>query len=198
MKKRPTWGIPLSKSAWKTGRLFMRWHRRWQDYWRNIAKSAKLFKAGKVNTVVLLTAIRPAGDRSELEYMQDAARSENLPAEHVVAISECVCTYTQVVYLLQQAKVVNANLHFISSNFHYPRVRWIAWRLRKKLGAQDVQVSHSWTIGIPRPAELVSDIILMILYPIIDLLGGAEWFVRKTEKRVHLRSAFGRRGKGDL
>jgi len=44
-------------------------------------------------------------------------------------------------------------------------------------------VKHKVVFGIPRPFEIFYDITLAITFPIIDLLGKREWFLKKVTAR---------------
>ena len=85
-------------------------------------------------------------------------------------------TIGQVEYVGELAKQENANIIFISSLSHFPRVWWIC----KRAG---IIAQHKIAFGIPRPTEIISDTALIFLYPIIDLFGMKKWFQRKLIQR---------------
>lgn len=81
-------------------------------------------------------------------------------------IQEVQCTYEtigELEYALSLAEKEHAWLVIITTILHFPRVWWLT-RGKNKVDRQIV-------FGIPRPLEAFTDIIGMIVFPIIDLLG---------------------------
>ncbi len=83
-------------------------------------------------------------------------------------------TIGQIERALIEASRRNMRLMFISSALHYPRVRWLT------LGKN---VSHRVVYGTPRPKEALTDLLLAVAFPVLDLLGFRRKFQEMTRKR---------------
>lgn len=171
--------LPLSKSLWPDGR-FGPW--RLQDGYRIVKEAVILANNRETDGTLLLTATEPKDSpKSELDYMLEVTASEDLRSGHLYVVSQCFDTPSQISYAIRLAKLSDyGKLLILCSPLHYLRVRWIVSRMPTDL---DLEITCNMVFGIPRPKEVITDLILIFIYPIIDTLGCDTWFRSYTEKR---------------
>jgi hypothetical protein len=92
----------------------------------------------------------------------------------IIVIEKTHETVEQIEIVTEYAKENNAKLIIISTFLHYLRVRWLC---------RGFVVEHHGAFGIPRPREAVTDIILTLIFPVIDLIGKKKWFSEKVGMR---------------
>jgi hypothetical protein len=171
--------LPLSKSVWPEGRIGP-WQL--QDGYRIVKKAVELANDKKSDGTLLLTATKPKDSiKSELDYMFEVTAIEDLKSGHLYVTSKCFDTPSQIDYAIKLADLSGyGKLLILCSPLHYLRVKWIVARIPID---SDLKISCKVVFGIPRPKEVVTDIILTFIYPIIDTLGLDTWFRSWTEKR---------------
>lgn len=164
--------LPLSKNADPRGRIGSR---ELQD-WLLLCKKAALLQSsyrsvGRDSRILILSAFRAIGSTvSEADYYERALACYGVEKSE---IQEAQCTYEtigELEYALHLAEKEHARLVIIVTFLHFPRVWWLTCGKNKV----DCQI----VFGIPRPEEAFTDMVGMILFPIIDLLG-----FRKTWQR---------------
>lgn len=171
------YALPIAKSNWPEGRVGPA---KLQDSYRIQKKAVDLALAGKVDTVLVFSDFKPKNVKKiELNCMIDTCKAEGLPDDKMIIKSVGYDTLSVLKYAIDFSLENNADLVIISSQFHYPRVRWMAWRLNKG----HVNLQHKVAFGIPRPMEGITDFILIFIYPIIDLIGLSSWFTKTVQKR---------------
>jgi hypothetical protein len=171
--------LPLSKSVWPEGRIGP-WQL--QDGYRIIEEAVKLANNENSDGTLLLTATKPKDSpKSELDYMLEVTAVEDLKLGHLYVVSRCFDTPSQIDYAIKLANLSGyGKLLILCSPLHYLRVKWIISRIPIDT---DLEISCKMVFGIPRPKEVITDLILTFMYPIIDTLGCDTWFRSYTEKR---------------
>jgi len=162
--------LPLSKSSWIEGRIGPE---KYQDYFLIVKKSINLLK-NKSDQILLLSDFKSKqAKNSELENMINICKSFNVNESNIIVKKYGYDTLSQIEFSLDLCKETKNDILIISSLLHYPRVRWITYRINKKY---NVCVEHKIALGIPRVNDLVFDIILMFTYPVIDMFGYSKRF----------------------
>ncbi|MGD0328127.1 MAG: ElyC/SanA/YdcF family protein [Minisyncoccia bacterium] len=152
-----------------------------QDWYTGLVKAESLSrKDWPAATILLVSAFQANGEKTEMEFYR-LALEININKENIVEVKKGQETIEQLQVANEYAKKKNAELIIISSILHYPRVWWICRR-------DGIKAKHHCTGGIPRPREVLTDITLIFLFPLIDLLGGRKWF----QKKVQMRRASGK------
>ena len=170
--------LPLSKSSWLEGRIGPE---KYQDCFRLVKFSIDLLIENKVDKILLLSDFKSKqSNKSELEYMEDVCKKFNVDNNKVEIEKYGYDTLSQLKFTLNLSSKNNDELLILSSPLHYPRVRWITYRLNKKY---KVKVSNKIAWGIPRLRDAIFDLPLIFAYPIIDLLGLSVWFTNHMKVR---------------
>jgi hypothetical protein len=170
--------LPLSKSSWLEGRVGPP---KYQDCFTLVKNSIDLLNEGEVDTILLLSEFKSKqSTESELEYIVGVCEKYNVDKDKLHIEEFGYDTLSQIGFALDLCIAHKDELLILSSATHYPRVRWIAHRVNKKYG---VTVTHKIAWGIPRPRDVVFDVLLIFAYPIIDLLGYSQWFTNHMKIR---------------
>lgn len=160
--------VPLTKSPNKNGRYGDVYK---QDWYRGIKKAKDLALLLPFSSICFLSNFA-CDKQSEMEIYCNAASDIGISETLLRKIPYGYETIGQVEYAGELAKQENAKIIFISTLSHFPRVWWIC----KRAG---ITAQHKIVFGIPRPMEIITDIVLIFLYPVIDLLGKKSWFQNK-------------------
>lgn len=170
--------LPLSKSSWMNGRIGPE---RYQDCFVIIKKSIDLLNENKINKILLLSDFHAKkAEISEMNYMLKICKQYNVLNENIIIEDYGYDTLSQIKFTLNLCKQNDESLIIISSVLHYPRVVWICWRLNKK---HNIKIKNKIGFGIPRLDDMFFDILLMFLYPVIDLCGFSENFSLTIKRR---------------
>lgn len=163
--------LPLSKSSWIEGRIGPE---KYQDCYRIVKISIDILNKNKVDKILLLTDFKSKNsNKSELEYISEICEKYNVNNDKLHIEKYGYDTLSQIKFTLSLCKENKNDLLIVSSLLHYPRVRWIAYRVNKKY---KVNTKHKIALGIPRVRDAICDIILIITYPVIDLFGYSDKF----------------------
>ncbi len=170
--------LPLkSESGWK-GRIGLRTS---QDWYRGLVMAKVMFNTsmlrredaricvvsenlfdGIPEIVAYVDALHELGLADETAYLKIPRGRETIG--HMRAVLD----------LCQKGDAVT----FIASPLHFFRVLWIAFWW--KFTYQDVRAACVVAWGIPRPFEALTDAVLTVAFPVLDILGLREWFVLRT------------------
>lgn len=165
--------VPLTKSPEPIrGRIGKKEH---QDWYRSCSKAANLVRTTKHTKILLITNFRAPGCRSDLGAYASTLIQLGVSRHDIIPIQEESETIGQVQHAESFARERNTKLIFIASLLHAPRVWWLMHSMHN---AQLVV-----TYGIPRPKEAFTDIVLIFLFPLIDLFGKRKWFQELTSNR---------------
>jgi len=160
---------PITKSPHSQGRVGPE---KYQDWYRICAITARLASRLPNSEVLIISAFRFKNGASEIEIYRAALNK--MGVKNPIILEKGLETTEQVEIAVSEAEKRNKQAIIVSSFLHYPRIRWIS-RKEKAL--------HRMVVGIPRPKEAITDIILIFVFPIIDLLGWRGKFKQKLEKR---------------
>ncbi|OGZ43903.1 MAG: hypothetical protein A3J55_00525 [Candidatus Ryanbacteria bacterium RIFCSPHIGHO2_02_FULL_45_17b] len=167
--------VPLTKSPHPRGRIGPT---RWQDWFRGLRRAVTIAKVIPNAEILILSNVRVANQPHEADLYSEALAEMGVISFRV--IRECYETIEQINYSIDLAIQERKNLIFVSTFLHYLRVEWlILTHPDRKL----VEVKHYSVLGIPRPKEALTDIVLTVLFPLIDLVGGRQWFLRAVNSR---------------
>jgi len=170
--------LPLSKSSWPEGRFGSE---KYQDYYRIVKISIDLLNENKIDKILLLSDFKGRkANKSELENMIDVCKKYKVDESKLQIKKYCYDTLSQIKFTLDLCNKEKQDLLIISSVTHYPRVRWIAYRVNKKY---NINIKHKIGWGIPRIHDFVYDIPLIFMYPILDLLGYSDRFSQVVKVR---------------
>lgn len=172
--------LPLPKSPHSSGRMGPEI---WQDWFRGAARANSFAIRIPGSEVLILSNMTYDGISEVAKYIW-AFNQIDLKTPLRV-IRECTETVGQIEYLFNYARKEGKDIIIVSTFLHYLRVQWLIWRnpLSRK-----VRYKHYAAWGIPRPREALTDIVLIFLFPILDLLGFRERFL----ELVHQRRASGK------
>lgn len=172
--------LPLSKSPFPRGRVGPE---TWQDWYRGAVRANK-FAISTPNSEVLILSNMTYDGVSEVGKYIWAFNQIDIKTPLRV-IRECTETIGQINFLFKYAKSEGKDIIIVSTFLHYLRVQWLIWQnpLSRK-----VRYKHYAAWGIPRPREAVTDIILIFLFPLLDIFGLRDRFLRA----VHQHRALGK------
>lgn len=170
--------VPVIKSPHSMGRIGPE---TWQDWHRGIMKAISIAWTKHGQEVLVLSNARYSGQPHEADLYCHVLSKFGAAGINVRVIREGYETVEQIKRTFELAVAEKKELVFVSTFFHFPRVQWLIWRYKTKVPA--MRVRHCVAFGIPRPREILTDIILIFLFPLIDICGGRQWFVRTVNKR---------------
>lgn len=169
--------LPLSKSSWIEGRIGPE---KYQDYYRIVKISIDFLNSNNVNKIILLSDFKSKqAKKSEMENMIDICNKYNINREKLYIKEYGYDTLSQIKFTIDLCVEASQNILIISSLTHYPRVRWIAWRVNKNR----IKIKHKVGLGIPRIRDVIFDIGLIFIYPLLDLLGFSNHFTKHIKVR---------------
>ena len=145
-----------------------------QDWYRGLIKTARLLSRYTDAEVVIISAVQVASEDSEADAYLRVLQHLGVPSDRIRVIRKGYETIEQLTVARELMETERRELVIISTFLHYPRVRWIARGLR---------ATHHAAFGLPRPTEAVTDILLAVLFPLIDLAGGRAWFMHMVQRR---------------
>jgi len=161
----------VTKSPWPKGR---RGSREKQDWYQTCIDAVCWKKVVQNAQIVVPCATQPTDGQREVEYYVQAVKE--LGGE-IEAIDEGYETVAQIKIFGRLARERKSDLILFTTFTHYPRIAWICWW--NKIPVKKLVVA--W--GIPRPREACTDLVLIFLYPMLDVLGLMDWFITKVINR---------------
>lgn len=171
--------VPIPKSPHSKGRIGPE---EWQDWYRGLKKAISIARSKDMAEVLILSNAQYSGQPHEVDLYYGALAKLGATTDvNIRAIKEGYETIEQVDRSFKLAAEEKKELIFVSTWLHYLRVQWLIWRC--KAVAPSVKVKHCIVFGIPRPREMLSDIILTILFPLVDICGGRQFFLKAVNKR---------------
>ena len=171
--------VPVIKSPHSSGRVGTR---KMQDWFRGVKKS--VFISQKIDgEILVISNAKYLNQQHEVDLYKEALSELGLVNPRVV--HEGYETIEQVVQSFELASAEKKDLIFISTFTHFPRVWWLVASCKrhyKKIGAP-IKARNSVVFGIPRPREMLTDMVLAIIFPLVDILGGRKLFLRMVNRR---------------
>jgi hypothetical protein len=159
----------ISKSPHPIGRIGPT---KYQDWYRQCIDVVKLNKKIPNSNIVLTSNLQINNARREEDYYSEII---NGLSTNLITLNKGVETTEQLLVFKEYS--LNKKLILSVTFTHFFRVWWIAKRIKLNV------IKYKISLGIPRPKELITDIILTFLYPIIDLMGYSKWFIENVIKR---------------
>lgn len=148
----------------------------WQDWYRGCVKAValerKLVECGQQVVIVIVNAVHTTGYQRESDYAAEALRG--LGARNILVELKSHETIGELEAVCEIAKQEKAELIIISTFAHYLRVAWLL---------RGIPAEHYIAFGLPRWREMVTDAILTVLFPLLDLLGGRKRFLEMVNRR---------------
>ena len=168
--------VPLTKSPWSKGRWGKKEN---QDWYVGLVKTKNYLNEREGDRIALISNVYGENQEYEIDIYKRNIMDLGVSEECLICAKECFETSGQINRAIELSKELDLNLVLISSAFHYPRVMWLVG---------DENVEHLIFFGIPRPLELITDMILSFVYPVIDVFGLNEVFTRLV---IYKRRKFG-------
>jgi vancomycin permeability regulator SanA len=170
MAEKPVFVFPVCKSPFTKGRIGEARH---QDWFQGLKKAVRLSKKLRAKTLVI-SGFTATGSMSEADCYRRALCALGNGDDEMVLIRQGQETTEELEIAINLAEEENAKLVVVSTLFHYPRVRWIC---------RGKKAEHHMAIGLPRPKEMITDIILWFVYPIIEKIGKKDEFTNWLKNR---------------
>jgi uncharacterized SAM-binding protein YcdF (DUF218 family) len=154
-----------------------------QDWYYGIVKAVELLNENPDSEILVLTAMQVEGQMSEADlYVHVLVDQLGVDSQKVWVINECRETVGQLETASELAFNYDYELVVVSTKLHSPRVKWICWK-------RGIVAEHYKVDGNPRPAEVTTDKILNVIFPMIDTI--------PPLRNMFLRLVGGRRSKGN-
>lgn len=145
-----------------------------QDWYIQCKQAALLHGKISNSQIVITSALQVKDALPEEKYYTDVL---NHLGPNYISLGKGVETIEQLRIFKEYIEKNNSVLILLVTWTHFLRVKWLVYRVNLPICKYII----SW--GIPRPKELITDIILTFVYPIIDLIGKGEWFRRRVVDR---------------
>jgi len=145
-----------------------------QDWYKTCLAAANISKRGGNLPIFISSAFQSEGVY-EADYYKKVLRSLGVTAKIIVQY-QGLETVGHLYFIFAFAKENNLEPIIVSTFLHSPRVKFIARR-------HNYSHEHWSVLGIPRPKEAITDIILTFLFPIISWLGLEKKFIKKNTGR---------------
>ena len=160
----------MSKSPHTGGRVGKK---EWQDWYQCLVKATEISQSATDPKFLVVTGFQAEGSSHEVE-IYSAILNALAPHVQIIAIRDGRETIKQIDIIRRVADEQKEELVIISTFLHYLRVRYLA---------RGIKARHVVAFGIPRPREIVNDITLTALMPLVDVLGLRSLFLRCIEGR---------------
>lgn len=145
-----------------------------QDWFQSVAVAARKLRRNDSAQILIVSCNRFLEGKKEVEVYVEALEKLGVDMSRVKVIEEGDETVSQIEAALRHSDPLEHKL-FLVSPLHSWRVKWI---LRRNERAEVRSV-----FGLPRPSEALTDIAMTFLFPIIDIFGKREWFLKKVATR---------------
>jgi len=165
--------VPLTKSPHRKGRYGQREN---QDWYRGIVLAKKILNNDPNSSKILVISNFFCCGESEVENYMEVLVKIGVSEEKIEIIRDGYETVGQLEIAQRKAKEEHSELFVITSFLHSLRVRWICRH-------SDIKIKHIIVFGIPRPMDILSDVIILFLYPIIEICGLKKWFLDMLLRR---------------
>ena len=171
--------VPIIKSPHSSGRIGQR---KMQDWFRGVKKSVSISQKTNGEILVISNA-QYLNQKHEVDLYREALYELGMVNPRVVR--EGYETIEQINLSFQLAAKERKDLVFVSTFSHFPRVWWLVASCKrhyKKIGTP-IKARNYVAFGISRTREMITDIVLAVLFPLIDILGGRKLFLRMVNRR---------------
>ncbi len=149
----------------------------WQDCSRLCHKTSDLQLREKDSSEILVATAAQLGCCIAAEIYTIILKV--IGGQNIVTTREGWDTYEQLEVGLKYADNQKSKLVLVCTFLHWPRVWWacqiLRWHLKLK-----VKVCYKIAFGIPRPIEVISDLVQLLYYPFIDIFCLRTWYQTKN------------------
>lgn len=147
-----------------------------QDWYRTAEKAVAIQRHASNSKILVVTGFFSRQDeRFEADcYESTFVNNLGVSPEDICVVKRGIDTASQVRFIAETADALDADLVMVSTFAHHLRVRW---------HARNVRARHEIAWGIPRPRELLTDLVLTIADPFIEIFGLGKWFGDRIEAR---------------
>jgi hypothetical protein len=146
-----------------------------QDWYACCELAARLSRSLPDSSIAVISSYQAHGEKPDAEVYEQTLVSLGVSCERLYLIQKGSETTGQIEQAEKLAKEKDAEILFVSTLLHSPRVWWLT---RKKAVYRRIAPN-----GRPRPWEALTDIVLIFLFPVLDFIGMRQWFLDKTELR---------------
>lgn len=149
-----------------------------QDWYRGLEKAKEFLgsfkKSGDKAYILILSDVKADGFPHEGEYYYNTLIDKDVSPDDIVFIQKGQETIGQLQWIKDHYK--NERVLIISVSIHAFRVRFICKRL-------SINASHCTVPGAKRKKEMLTDIVLNVVFPFIEWFGLTPWFQKKVTRR---------------
>ncbi|MCC2631015.1 MAG: hypothetical protein K0S38_824 [Candidatus Paceibacter sp.] len=147
-----------------------------QDWYKMCVYVAKEYHQNPGTLVLLITGFSTADEGKEMDWYMNTLIMMGVSSNDMRLSPVGVETIKQLETALPFSRIHYPNFTIVCTMFHFPRVRYLCWRM-------GLDAKFKVTYGWPRPAEAISDMILSVAFPFIDMLGLREKFLTFVKNR---------------
>ncbi len=156
------------------GRIGKKQH---QDWYRAVEIGVGIVRNDPKSRLLLVTGFSTPDEGTEMDCYLSTLKEFGIEAGDIIRIREATETVGQLAGAKSYANQNHNELTIVCTFLHAARVKYLCWRSGLK---GDIKVA---VLGWPRPQEALTDLILTFVFPLLDLIGQREWFLRKVGAR---------------
>jgi hypothetical protein len=163
--------VPLTKSPWPRGRIGPL---ECQDWFSSVRIAVRLQRSHESSVILIVSDLHVQNESSEQEWYALALRKAGAAPGTYIQRKQAYETLEQLEVVEEMARAQPYRVAIISTFTHYPRVRWLC---------RGKGYEHYVAWGIPRLRDVLTDAVLMVAFPILDLMGARAWFRALLKRR---------------
>lgn len=146
-----------------------------QDWYKSCEVLAHEMRKDDQAIALILTGLEIGGEK-EMDYYHDTLSKLGVPKERIISIYEGLETMHQLIRSAEIAKEQDRELVIVLTAVHIIRSKFLCYVL-------GIKARFLAAHGIPRPRDVMSEIILLPLYPLFFSSRFRAWFLRLTIER---------------
>ena len=152
----------------------------WQDWYVCCRRAVNNQKKSDGEILVVCDVWQPGWIEPEAAVQERAVKQLD---GHYVLIKEGHDTLSQMLVAIAWARENNCDLQVIASPSHYLRVavHLQIWRWRGETKGVEIDQIVGW--GLPRPLEALTDLLLNLITPTIDVIGQRSWWISRLRQQ---------------
>jgi len=174
---------PIPKSPWMKGSSWIKDRVGkviYQDWYRALVKSVNLIRQYERERHEVSALVVGEFENKDIGYEDSSFYKAQLKRleineSKIIVLKRGVETIGQLDVIQGWAELKETMVVIVCSPFHWPRI----WFETRKNG----WIAREWAWGIPRPYEMVTDLVLSIIYPIAVWTGNKERLLSVFTKR---------------
>jgi len=147
----------------------------YRGWYRECMKALELVDVLTDSKIIVASSVK-IGSKKEIDCYRFAFRRLGIENSSVEFFDYGFETISQLDFAFVMAQKRNEELIIISTLFHFPRAWWLSRNC-------PVKIKHKIVFGITDIKEVLVDIALDFIFPIIDVLGCRKWFQNLTIER---------------